>query len=44
MTSIDSIKVEYPVHYLVWQNEAKELDKAIQEHKVSYIVCVSISW
>lgn len=34
-TSIDKIKANYPLHYLVWQNEPKELEKVILEEKVS---------
>lgn len=41
MTSIDKIKAEFPLHFLVWQNEPKELEAAIQEGKVGQVV---IDW
>jgi len=31
MPSIDFIKSEYPLHWLVWNNEYKELDKELSQ-------------
>jgi len=31
---LNEIKEKYPIHYLVWNNEADELDKALKENKV----------
>jgi hypothetical protein len=35
MPSIDFIKSEYPLHWLVWNNEYKELDKELSKKVVS---------
>jgi hypothetical protein len=38
MPSIDFIKSEYPLHWLVWNNEYKELDKELSKKVVSISV------
>lgn len=38
MPSIDFIKSEYPLHWLVWNNEYKELDKELSKKAVSISV------
>lgn len=32
---MDKIKSEYPVHYLVWNNDCKELEEALKTEKVN---------
>jgi hypothetical protein len=42
MPSIDFIKSEYPLHWLVWNNEYKELDKELSQKASNVSVeCVS---
>lgn len=42
MPSIDFIKSEYPLHWLVWNNEYKELDKELSKKASSVSVkCIS---
>jgi len=36
MPSIDFIKSEYPLHWLVWNNEYKELDKELSQKASNY--------
>jgi hypothetical protein len=38
MPSIDFIKSEYPLHWLVWNNEYKELEKELSKKVVSISV------
>lgn len=33
---VQEIQEQYPVHYLVWNNEYQELERALKENKVDY--------
>jgi hypothetical protein len=44
MPSIDFIKSEYPLHWLVWNNEYKELDKELSKKVVSISVKSMWKW
>lgn len=35
---MESIRKNYPIHYLVWNNDSKELDELIQTGKVRFFL------